>query len=108
MKKYLFPLNYDHANKLLGLIEYPLLVPLLCYGFLLYFLLSLTMASLVFKISFFTIFFLPIVFILSGSIHQEPVYIFLFFVLKHHFCSRRYLWDKNKVASISTPSSKSS
>ena len=93
MKKYIFPFNYDETNKILGFFDYQLIVPLTIYGLLLLLLLSLLSISIFIKLGIFIILFFPLAFLLNTSIYGEPFYIFVFFVIKHHFHSHIYLLD---------------
>ena len=91
MKSYRFPLNYCYSNKLFGLIEYKLLVPLALYCCVVCFVLSLFPFSFWIKSSIFCLLCLPPFFLLSSSINQEPFYLFAMFIIKHHFSKHKYL-----------------
>ena len=94
MKKYIFPINYDYANKLFGIIDYAILPGISIYGIILIIILALNKISLFLKIGIFLILFLPPTMLLSTSINKEPFYLFLYFVIKHEFTKGKYLPKK--------------
>ena len=91
MKKYIFPINYDFANKLFGIIDYAILPGISAYAVILIIILALIKTLLVIKIGIFLILFLPPTLLLSTSINKEPFYLFIFFVIKHQFTKGKYL-----------------
>ncbi len=91
MKLYRFPLNFCYSSKLFGIIEYKLLVPLCIYCIIVIFLLSLFSFSFWIKSGIFCFLCLPPFFLLSTSINQEPFYVFLLFLIKHHFSKHKYI-----------------
>ena len=91
MKKYVFPFNYDQSNRIMGILEYKLILPLSLYGGILLILLSLFSLSIFTKIGIFTILFFPLALLLNTSIYGEPFYIFAFFVMKHLLSAHKYL-----------------
>ena len=93
-QKYFFPLNYHYSGKLLGIIEYHLLLPIAIYGFILFFILRLLQLNIFTKIILFTIFFLPLTLLLNSSINSEPFYTFIFSIIKHTFKGKRYLYKR--------------
>ena len=56
--KFFFPLNYDYSSKLLGIIEYKLLTPLIIYGVLLIIILKTLRLDFFLKIGIFILLFL--------------------------------------------------
>ena len=97
MKKYYFPLNYDESNKILGFFDYKLILPISIYGLLIAIIISFFSISFLYKIGFFLTLFLPAVFLINTSINKEPFYIFIFFVIKHHFSSHKYLLSEEII-----------
>ena len=91
MKKYFFPLNYNYSNKLLGIIEYKLLIPLCIFGIFIIGILSLFKLSFFTKFGIFITFFLPTALILNASFNHEPAYLFLYSVVKHKLTSHKYI-----------------
>lgn len=91
MKKYIFPLNYNYSNKLFGIVEYKLLIPLCIWGIVLIFILSLFEISFFVKFGIFITLFLPIVLLLNASFNHEAAYIFLYSVIKHKLISNKYI-----------------
>ncbi len=91
MKKYFFPLNFDYSNKLFGIIEYRLLIPLCIIGFLLILILSFFKLSFFMKFGIFITIFLPITLLLNISINHEPSYLFLYSVILHKLNSNKYI-----------------
>lgn len=92
-QKYVFPLNYDYSGKLLGMIDYALLLPLAIYGGFLFFILKLFSFSLLTKIALFLLFFLPIALMLNSRVNSEPFYQFIFAVIRHYSKAKKYLYQ---------------
>lgn len=95
MSKFNFPLNYKYSEKLLGIIEYKILLPLCIYaGFIL---LILSNISLTFfnSASIFTILFLPIFLLSINNINGEPIYSFIFAFVLFHTNSKVYLFKND-------------
>ena len=93
-QKFFFPLNYNYSAKLLGIIEYKLLLPITIYGFLLFFILKSMLFSLFTKIIIFIFLFLPITLLLNSTVNSEPFYTFIFAMLKHYLKSKIYLYKR--------------
>lgn len=93
-QKFLFPLNYNYSGKLLGIIEYKLLLPIFLYGFSLYLVINLFNISSYIKIITFIILFLPTTLMLNSRINSEPFYMFLFAVIKHTLNAKIYLYKR--------------
>ncbi len=91
MKKYFFPLNFDYSNKLFGIIEYKLLIPLSIIGLLLILILSFFNLSFFMKFGIFITLFLPLILLLNISINHEPSYLFLYSVITHKLHSNKYI-----------------
>lgn len=83
-QKFFFPLNYDYSNKLLGIIEYKLLLPLLSLASILIMILYKTNIDFFSKVGIFTLVFLPILLILNSQVYNEPFYHFVIAVIKHY------------------------
>ena len=91
MKSYHFPFDYRYSYKLFGIIEYKLLIPLFVYSLIVFLILSLFTLSFWIKSGIFCFLCLPPLLLLSTTIHQEPFYLFLWFMLKHHFSKHKYI-----------------
>lgn len=91
MKKYFFPLNYTYSNKLLGIIEYKLFIPLCILSIIIFKILSFFKFSFFTKFGIFITLVLPIFLLLNTSFNHEPAYLFLYSVLKHKFSSNKYI-----------------
>lgn len=93
-QKYLFPLNYNYSGKLLGIIDYKLIMPISLYGFILFIFLKNLPITFFNKIFFFILLFLPITLILNSRVNSEPFYTFLIAILKHYIRCRKYLYKR--------------
>ncbi len=91
MKKYIFPRNFDYANKLFGIIEYKLLIPLAIFALVFIYLLSFFSLSFFMQFGIFISIFLPLTLLLNISFNHEPSYLFLYSVIKHKFTSQKYV-----------------
>lgn len=94
MDKFIFPLNYKYSPKLLGIIEYKILLPIAAYlGFIIFILYSL-------KVDFFIgfgiiIFFgVPPVIILSMGTNGQPTVPFIKAVFKYTKSNKLYIYKK--------------
>ena len=72
MKKYYFPLNFNYSNKLFGIIEYKLLIPISIFSLLIIFILSFFTFSFFTKFGIFITLILPPTLLLNTSFNNEP------------------------------------
>ena len=96
MDKYLFPLNYKYNAKFLGLIEYKILLPIMCiagsFGFMLY------MLKVDFFISAGIIVFLtlPPILLLSTGIKGQPAIPYIMAILSFSRRTKIYVYGHSK------------
>lgn len=93
-QKYFFPLNYNYSGKLLGIIEYKLLLPIGLYAFILFLVLKQIPLNIFTKIVLFIIFFLPITLVLNSNVNSEPFYQFMLAIIKHFIHRKIYLYKR--------------
>ena len=94
MKKYYFPLNFNYSNKLFGIIEYKLLIPISIFSLLIIFILSFFTFSFFTKFGIFIALILPPTLLLNTSFNNEPAYLFLYSVIIHKLTSKKYILKK--------------
>lgn len=94
MKKYIFPINYDYLSKVLGIIEYKVLIPLAVLALVLISVLSLFNISFFVKFGIFISIFLPTFLLFNTSVNHEPFYVFIISVIKHQYFSSKYILKK--------------
>ena len=91
MKKYIFPLNFDYSNKLLGFIEYKVLLYMsVCAALLILILYPLSFSTFAKFCIFITVFF-PILLLVNTNINHIPFYILVYSIVKHSLTSGKYL-----------------
>lgn len=95
MVKYIFPLNYKYSEKLLGIIEYKVLLPLSIYGAILLLILSRFNISIFLGFSIFIILFFPPLLLSINTINGETIFSFLFAVVTFEKKSKVYLYKKD-------------
>lgn len=93
-QKFFFPLNYDYSNKLLGIIDYKLLIPLIVFGGFIIITLHNFELTFFIKTTIFISVFLPISLILNSQVYNEPFYLFIFAVFKHILNGKIYLYKR--------------
>lgn len=93
-QKYFFPLNYNYSGKLLGIIDYKLLLPIALYGFIIFLFLKLLQLSILLKLIMFIFFFLPITLILCSQVNSEPFYTFILAIIKYLIHRKVYLFKR--------------
>lgn len=91
MKKYIFPLNFDYSNKLLGIIEYKILLYMCIFGFFIILLLSVLPFTTFVKFCIFITIFFPILFLVNTNINHIPFYILVYSIAKHYITSSKYI-----------------
>ena len=94
MKSYFFPLNYKYDAKLLGIIEYKVLLPISVFiGFVIFILYSL-------KIDFFISFgivivlSLPPILLLSYGINGQPSIPYIISIIRFKASQKTYIYRK--------------
>lgn len=95
MAKYIFPLNYKYSEKLFGIIEYKVLLPLSIYGAILLLLLSHLNIDFFFAFSIFIILFFPPLLLSINTINGETIFSFLFAIIAFEKNSKVYLYKKD-------------
>ena len=95
MYKFIFPFNYKYSEKLLGIIEYKILLPLCLYGGLLLLILHNLNFPFFTSSSLFIIFFFPTFLLSINNINGEPIYSFIFAFVLFHLNSKVYLFKND-------------
>ena len=93
-QKFFFPLNYNYSSKLLGFIDYKLLVPLAIFAGIIILILNSFGLSFFLKTTLFVSIFLSVSLILNSPVYNEPFYIFIFAVFKHYVHRKIYLYKR--------------
>lgn len=95
MSKFIFPLNYKYSEKLLGIVEYKILLPLCCYAGLLFLVLHNLDFEFFFSASIFIVLFFPLFLLSINTINGEPIYSFIFAFTRFHLNSKVYLFKND-------------
>ncbi len=95
MSKFIFPLNYKYSEKLLGIVEYKVLLPLCTYGGLLVLILHNLNLTFFISSSIFIILFFPIFLLSINNINGEPTYSFIFAFACFYLNSKVYLFKND-------------
>lgn len=95
MSKYIFPLNYKYSEKLFGIIEYKILLPLSIYGAFLLIILSSISIDFFFSCSIFIILFFPPLLLSINTINGETIFNFIFAIIIFQKNSKVYLYKKD-------------
>lgn len=93
-QKFFFPLNYNYSAKLLGIIEYKLLLPFALFALILYLILKPLTIGFFYKIIIFIVIFLPITLLLNSRVNSEPFYQFILAIIRHKLKSGKYLYKR--------------
>ena len=91
--EFIFPQNYKFNNKLFGVFDYSTIILNVIWGLFLFCFIQLFFVNISFKISFFTILFLPVlIFSIVGFNHENIIYVFLY-ILKFNQNKKVYLYQ---------------
>jgi hypothetical protein len=94
MSKYLFPLNYKYKPKLLGIIDYSYLVPILIFVSIIGIILYINQVDFFISFGIVIIITLPPLLLLSTGINGQPAIPFLVALLKFHYSTKIYIYKK--------------
>ena len=92
--KFVFPQNYNFANKLFGFIDYTTVILNIILGGSIYFLLSLFIKSIFIRISIFIILFLPFFLFSIIGFNQEKMLYILQYIYSYIKTPKVYLYRK--------------
>ena len=92
--KFVFPQNYNFANKLFGFIDYTTVILNIILGGSIYFLLSLFIKSIFIRISIFIILFLPFFLFSIIGFNQEKILYILQYIYSYIKAPKVYLYRK--------------
>ena len=92
--KFVFPQNYNFANKLFGFIDYTTVILNIILGGSIYFLLSLFIKSIFIRISIFIILFLPFFLFSIIGFNQEKILYILQYIYSYIKTPKVYLYRK--------------
>ena len=95
MSKYIFPLNYKYSEKLLGIIEYKVLLPLSIYGGIILIILTSLKVDFFVATSIFTMLFFPPLFLSINTINGETIFSFILAIILFNKNSKVYLYKKD-------------
>ena len=94
MRKFLFPTNYKYSNKLFGIIEYRVLLPLSIYAGIIFFILYLSKIDFFWGAGIFIVLVTPPTILVGVGIQGERFVPFLISVYKFKKNARVYLYTK--------------
>lgn len=95
MTKYVFPLNYKYSEKLFGIIEYKVLLPLSIYAGTLLIFISNLKIDFFLAFGIFIILFFPPFLLSINTINGETIFSFIFAILIFEKKSKVYLYKKD-------------